>query len=189
ELIELIQYEPVTETVHTEPILIVPAWIMKYYILDLSPGNSFVRFLVEQGFTVFMVSWKNPDASDRDLGMEDYQKLGIMAAIDAALAITNALKLHVIGYCLGGTLLSIAASAMARDGDERLATVTFLAAQIDFTEAGPLRLFINESEITMIEDMMSETGYLSSDQMAGAFALLRARDLIWAPAIRDYLLG
>ncbi|OSQ37359.1 PHA/PHB synthase family protein [Thalassospira mesophila] len=189
DLIELIQYTPVTKTVHPEPVLIVPAWIMKYYILDLSPENSFVRFLLAQGFTVFMVSWKNPDASDRDLGMEEYRKLGIMDAIDAALTITAAPKLHAVGYCLGGTLLSIAAAAMARDDDIRLASVSLLAAQVDFTEAGPLRLFISESEVTMIEDMMSETGYLSSDQMAGAFALLRARDLIYAPAIRNYLLG
>jgi polyhydroxyalkanoate synthase len=189
DLIELIQYIPVTQTVHPEPILIVPAWIMKYYILDLSPENSFVGFLLAQGFTVFMVSWKNPNADDRDLGMDDYYKLGIMDAIDAALAITGAPKLHSVGYCLGGTLLAIAAAAMARDKDTRLASVSLLAAQVDFTEAGPLRLFISESEVTMIEDMMAETGYLSSDQMAGAFALLRARDLICAPAIRSYLLG
>ncbi len=189
DLIELIQYTPQTDVVHPEPILIIPAWIMKYYILDLSVHNSMVRYLVSQGFTVFMVSWKNPDASDRDMGMEDYRRLGVMAAIDAALAITKAPKLHAVGYCLGGTLLSIAAAAMGRDGDNRLATTTFLAAQVDFTEAGPLRLFINGSEITLIEDMMAEQGYLSSDQMAGAFALLHARDLIWAPYVRDYLLG
>ena len=188
-LIELIQYAPQTDTVRPEPILIVPAWIMKYYILDLSQENSFVRYLVAQGYTVFILSWKNPDEHDRDMGVDEYRRLGIMDAIDAIQGITKAEKLHAVGYCLGGTLLSIAAAAMARDGDDRIASVTLLAAQVDFTEAGDLRLFINDSEVTLIEDMMAQTGYLSSEQMTGAFALLHARDLIWAPLVRDYLLG
>ena len=189
ELVELIQYSPTTKTVRPEPILIVPAWIMKFYILDLSPENSMVRFLVSQGYSVFILSWKNPNAADRNFGMDDYRQLGIMQSLDAVQAITQAKKTHAVGYCLGGTLLSIAAAAMARDGDNRLATLTLLAAQTDFTEAGQLRLFINESEVTMIEDMMAQTGFLSSEQMSASFLLLRARDLIWGPIINNYFLG
>ncbi len=188
-LMELIQYSPTTEKVHPEPILIVPAWIMKYYILDLSPHNSLIKFLVDQGHTVFCISWRNPDKEDREQGMDNYLEDGFHAALQAINDIVPKRRVHATGYCLGGTLLAIAAAAMARDGDERLASVTLFAAQTDFTEPGELALFIDDSQISLLEAQMVEKGYLTAGQMAGAFQLLRSYDLLWSRLISQYLLG
>ena len=189
EIMELIRYAPATETVHPEPVLFVPAWIMKYYILDLSPANSMVRYLVEKGFTVFMISWVNPGADQGDLSLEDYRLQGIMAALDVIGTHAPGRKVHVNGYCLGGTLLAIAAAVMARDGDDRLASLTFMAAQVDFAEAGELLLFIDDSQVAFIEDLMWLQGYLDRPQMTRTFTSIRAEDLIYTRAVRRYFLG
>ncbi|HJW24138.1 MAG TPA: alpha/beta fold hydrolase [Rhodocyclaceae bacterium] len=188
-LMELIQYSPQTPDVYAEPLLIVPAWIMKYYILDLSPNNSVVKYLVERGHTVFMISWINPGKDESEFGMDDYRRQGVMAALDAVGAVLPGQKVHAVGYCLGGTLLSLAAATMARGNDDRFATISLLAAQVDFEEAGELLLFIDEAQLTFLENIMSKQGYLDKNQLSAAFNLLRSKDLIWSRVVDEYLEG
>lgn len=187
-LLELIQYAPQSETVASEPILIVPAWITKYYILDLSPHNSMVRYLVEQGFTVFMISWRNPDATDRDLGMNDYID-AVGEALDAVDRIVPDTSIHAIGYCLGGTLVSIKAAQMARDHDDRLKTLTLFAARTDFEDPGEVELFLSERNVSLLVNSMSKKGYLDTKQTVEALKMLRSNDFIWPYHIHDYLMG
>ncbi len=188
-LMELIQYEPTTTEVQREPVLMQSAWMMKYYIMDLSPQNSMVKYLVDHGHTVFMISWMNPQSEDRDLGMDDYRTLGTMAALDAIGSILPGRKVHAVGYCLGGILLTIAAAAMARDGDDRLASITLFTTMTDFTQVGEMAVFMDPAEVAFIEDMMWEKGYLDGKQAGGAFQLLKSRDLIWSKMVREYFLG
>lgn len=183
---ELIQYAPTASQVRQEPLLIVPAWIMKYY---LRPENSLVRYLVDQGFSAFMVSWKNPGAALRDTSFDDYLSKGVMTAIDTINQILPGRKLHAVGYCLGGTVLAIAAAAMNRDQDDRLASLSLLAAPTDFTEAGELMLFIDESQLALLDDITHVQGFLDTKQMAGAFYILRANEMIFSSFVERYLLG
>ena len=189
DLIQLIQYAPATDEVYARPLLIVPPWINKYYILDLVPEKSFVKWAVEQGFTVFLVSWVNPDARLAQKTFEDYMHEGILAAIDAVIRQTGSPKINALGYCVGGTLLAATLAFMAAKGDDRVASASFLAAQVDFSEAGDLLVFIDDTQLKALEEMMAEQGYLDGSRMAAVFNMLRPRDLIWPYVVNNYLLG
>jgi polyhydroxyalkanoate synthase len=189
DLIELIQYSPTTEKVLARPLLIVPPWINKYYILDLNPDKSFIRWAVSQGLTVFCISWVNPDERHRDKGFADYMREGIFAALEQVETITGERQVSAIGYCVGGTLLSVALAYMAAKGDDRIASATLFTTQVDFTHAGDLKIFACEDQIRAIEENMAARGYLDGGRMASAFNMLRPNDLIWPYMVNNYLKG
>jgi polyhydroxyalkanoate synthase subunit PhaC len=189
DLIELIQYEPTTPSVLKVPLLIVPPWINKFYILDLNPEKSFIRWCVAQGVSVFVVSWVNPDERHAKADFETYMRDGILAALDAAREITGEPKAHTIGYCVGGTMLAVTMAWLAAHGDDRIASTTFLTTQVDFTHAGDLKVFVDEEQIAAVEEAMQRLGYLPGSRMASAFNMLRPLDLIWPYVVNTYLKG
>ena len=189
DLMQLIQYTPATEKVLQRPLLIIPPWINKFYILDLRPKNSLVRWAVAQGHTVFMVSWVNPDAQLAEKGFDDYMTEGLLEALSAMEAATGESEFNVIGYCLGGTLLSCTLAWMAAHGDDRIRSATFFVTLMDFRESGELNVFIDEEQIRMLEDKMNRRGFLEGSEMGTTFNMLRANDLIWSFVVSNYLLG
>ena len=189
DLLQLIQYEPATPTVRRRPLLIIPPWINKFYILDLRPENSFVKWAVEQGHTVFVISWVNPDERLAEKGFDDYMLEGLLAALDAIEQVTGEREANVIGYCLGGTLLASTLGYMKAKGDDRIKSATYFVALVDFKEAGELSVFIDEEQLHYLEERMREHGYLEGSDMATTFNMLRANDLIWSFVVNNYLLG
>jgi len=189
DLVQLLQYEPTTKKVFKQPLVIVPPWINKFYILDLQKQNSFIAWAVEQGYTVFVISWVNPDTALGAKTFEDYMQEGILDVLDAVEAATGQRDVSMIGYCIGGTLLSATLAYMAAKDDDRVKAVTYFASQVDFSEAGELKIFTDEAQVDNLEQMMSEKGYLEGSSMATTFNMLRANDLIWSFYINNYLLG
>jgi polyhydroxyalkanoate synthase len=189
ELMQLIQYEPSTPTVLKRPLLIVPPWINKFYVLDLTPEKSFIKWCVDQGLTVFVISWVNPDARLAKKSFEHYMREGTLTALDVVKNATGESKVNTIGYCVGGTLLAITLAYMAAKGDKRIASATFFAAQVDFTHAGDLKVFVDEDQLASLERRMNARGYLEGKKMANSFNLLRSNDLIWPYVINNYLRG
>jgi polyhydroxyalkanoate synthase len=189
DIMQLIQYAPMTETVHQRPLVIIPPWINKFYILDLNPQKSFIQWTLEQGFTVFVVSWVNPDERLAGKTFSDYMREGILTAVDAATRATGAADVNAIGYCIGGTLLAATLGYMAETGDKRIKSATFFTTQVDFENAGDLLVFIDEEQISALEQRMAEHGYLEGESMASTFNFLRSNDLVWSYVINNYLMG
>jgi polyhydroxyalkanoate synthase len=189
ELMELLQYTPATETVYETPLLFIPPWINKYYILDMQPKNSLIKFLVDHGFTVFVISWKNPDESMADTSFEDYLTLGPLCSLDVIKEITGSLEVNTVGYCIGGTLLAMVLPYLAAKKDKTVNSATFFVSLVEFTEVGDIEVFVDSPHLSYIEEQMNERGYLDSNWMATMFNMLRANDLIWSNVVNNYLLG
>ena len=189
DMMQLIQFDPSTPQVHKRPLVIFPPWINKYYILDLRAKNSFIKWAVDQGHTVFVVSWVNPDERYADKTFDDYVRDGAVAAIDAVEKATGEKEINAIGYCLGGTLLGSSLAYLAAKGDKRVVSATFFVALLDFREPGDLGVFIDEQQLQALEKRMNERGFLDGSEMAGTFNLLRANDLIWSFVVNNYLMG
>jgi len=189
DILQLIQYSPTTDKVREVPIMVIPPWINKYYILDLTPAKSFVKYVVDQGFTTFLVSWVNPDERLSHKTFEDYMKEGLMQAVDAVRRETNVPKCNVLGYCVGGTLLATTLAYLAARGEDPFVSATFLTTQVDFSKAGDLLHFIDDAQLASLEEMMAERGYLDGSRMANVFNMLRPRDLIWPYIVNNYMLG
>ena len=189
DLMQLIQYEPATDETFQIPLLIVPPWINKFYILDLVPRKSFIKWAVERGLSVFVISWVNPDETLAGKRFEDYMKEGVLAALDAVAAATGETRLNTVGYCIGGTLMAATLAYLAEKGDKRINSTTFLTTQVDFEDAGDLKVFVSEEEIGALERKMAQTGYLDASSMANTFNMLRSNDLIWSYVVNNYLLG
>lgn len=189
DLMQLLQYQPTTEQVHLKPLLVVPPWINKYYILDLSPANSFIKWAVDQGHTVFLISWVNPDERLAHKTFDDYLLEGPLAALDVIEKITGQREVNAVGYCLGGTLLAITVAYLAAKKDDRILSGTYFTTMLDFSEPGELGIFLDEEQISQLEEKMKEKGYLEGSSMATTFNMLRANDLIWSFYVNNYLLG
>jgi polyhydroxyalkanoate synthase len=189
DLFQLIQYAPTNKNTYEVPLLFIPAWINKFYIADLQPKNSLVKWLVEQGYTVFLISWVNPTEKQSALGFEDYVLQGLLGAVDEVLRITNQPKLNAIGYCLGGTLLATALAYLQKKKQNKIGAATFLTTMLDFSDVGEISVFIDEEQISALENRMSEKGFLDGSQMSMTFNMLRSNDLIWSFVINNYLLG
>jgi len=189
EILQLIQYTPTTETVHETPLLIVPPWINKFYILDLTPAKSFIKYVVDQGFTVFVISWVNPDESLSDIRFDDYMTRGVLAAAEAVQKETGQERINGLGYCVGGTLLATTLAYLSKRRENMFRSVTFLTTQVDFTKAGDLLLFIDDAQLASLDEMMAERGYLDGSRMANVFNMMRPKDLVWPYIVNNYMLG